>query len=128
MSGKDSTTGHVRAVLTLHLSARWGRQAAGRPVRARQARENAAAEPYRSATLAVPPSAVEVVDLIWPPGVKASVKELSVLATASSGPRQMPEKATSKGSALGEPPARSTDVLAPAVDHQVCTWPDSAKL
>jgi hypothetical protein len=78
---------------------------------------------------AVPASADDVAVLMTPFGVKTSVNELSLSVIASTGPRQAPSNATTQpaGSAFGEPPVSSTDVLALSVLHQACTWPVRVK-
>ena len=67
----------------------------------------------------------EVPFLIAPAGVKASVKEPSVLATGSTGPCQMPWKATTRpgGSGDREPPDRLMSVSDPSVVSQPCIVP-----
>ena len=75
--------------------------------------------------LAVPACAAEVAFLTAPAGVKASVKEPSVLATGSTGPCQVPWKATTRpgGSGTGEPPDRPMLVGDPSVVSQPCSLP-----
>jgi hypothetical protein len=63
--------------------------------------------------------------LTVPAGVKASVNEPSVLATGSTGPRQVPWKATTEpgGSGASEPPDRLMLVSEPSVVSQPCSLP-----
>src|SRR5690349_7265522 len=100
------------------------------PVRVRQARSKLSAEPARSVARAVPASLVEVVVRIAPDGVNTSVKELSVFATGSSAPCQVPWKETTHppGRRCGVPPVSLRLVFEPLVVYQPCTAPVSSKV